>query len=236
MAPFLHQTRPRDFPSRKRTSSWGMSAYTPLEALLLFQYVSNYGLSNSAVFNKISAVLKKDQQIATNTSFDSQRLTPDALRDFFLRALKDAKNNVDDPLGLSRKRKIPSPTPNTLDEAVHDLHLLPHLIRKLYIRYREHETIEIREEERKYAKLKKELEEIESGAWSDRLDKEIDRGDWDHVIRREKGKEAGMGEAATEKVGTLTAQTPAPELLRPLSSEPLGGLVVHLPESPKELG
>lgn len=187
----------RPEPTRKRTASWGMSAYTPLEALLLFQYVSNYGLSSGVVFNKVSAVLKKDKQISKSTSYDLRRLNPDALRDFFLQVLRDSKSDVDDPLGLSRKRKVPSPTnPNTLDEAVHDIHLLPPLIRKLYARYREHETIEIRESERKYAKLKKELEGIESGAWNERLQKEFGRGEWDHVIRREKAKDVEMGRAS----------------------------------------
>ncbi|QDS73766.1 hypothetical protein FKW77_005225 [Venturia effusa] len=212
-----------------------MSAYTPLEALLLFQYVSNYGLSSGAVFNKVSAILKKDQQISSSTSFDSRRLSPDALRDFFLRVLRDCKNDVDDPLGTSRKRKVPSPTtPNTLDEAVQDIYLLPPLIRKLYARYREHATIEIRESERKYAKLKKELEDIESGAWNDRLQKEFDSGDWRHDVRREKAKDVEMEEPLTEVIDLSAKPIPAPELHRPVLNEPSRRPVASLPEIPRE--
>ncbi|KAE9975921.1 hypothetical protein EG327_008306 [Venturia inaequalis] len=214
-----------------------MSAYTPLEALLLFQYVSNYGLSSGAVFNKVSAVLKNDQQISRSSSYDSRRLNPDALRDFFLRMLRDSKSELDDPLGVSRKRKVPSPTtPNTLDEAVQDIHLLPPLIRKLYARYREHATIEIRESERKYAKLKKELEDIESGAWNDRLQKEFDRGEWDHVIRREKPSDVDMVEPTVDRFVPFATPRPAPELPGPLPNGPTQGHVAHLPELPKEQG
>jgi hypothetical protein len=218
-----------------------MSAYTPLEALLLFQYVSNYGLSSGAVFNKVSTILKKDNQIINSTSYDSGRLSPDALRDFFLKALKEAKSDVQEPQGPngnvqpnSRKRKAPSPTLPTLEEAVNDAYLIPPLIRKLYARYREHAIIEIRESERKYTKLRKELDDIESGAWNERLQQELDRGEWDHVIRGEQAGHVEMGETETERAKMPAALVSAPEQPKSLVDEQVQRLSSQLSRPPEE--
>lgn len=170
------------------------SAFTPLEALLLFQYLSTYGVSPTG-FTKISDLLKNDAQIRRGPSFDAGRLSPDVLRDYYLRLLKDEARSEIEVAEIpqagansepgSRKRKAPSPTLPTIQEASKNSHLIPQLVRKLYARYREHAIIEIKAEERTYEALKRDITEIESGAWDERLQREIDEGIWDHVIKRD---------------------------------------------------
>jgi hypothetical protein len=178
------------------------SAYTPLEALLLFQYLSNYGIS-PAVFSSVSDALKADNQIRAGNTFDPGRLSPDAIRDYFLRLLKEeARSEVQQSLGGaehdgqngdvlpgSRKRKARSPSLPTIQEAMKDAHHIPQLIRKLYARYREHAVVQIRDEERRYQHLKEQYAEIEEGAWDARLQKELDQKLRDEAVTKEKDTE-----------------------------------------------
>ncbi|KAF2432014.1 hypothetical protein EJ08DRAFT_160142 [Tothia fuscella] len=167
------------------------SAYTPLEALLLFQYLRSHGVA-SAAFNKISDLLRQDEQIRNGSSFDVGRLSPDALREFFARLLKEEARseaqalsaggdghdgqNGDVPPG-SKKRKARSPSlPNTQEAfSSGNENLIPILIQKLYARYREHAIIEIREEERRYSHLKQEYADIKAGKWDARFQKDLER-------------------------------------------------------------
>ncbi|KIW01252.1 uncharacterized protein PV09_07294 [Verruconis gallopava] len=203
------------------------SAFTPLEALLLFQYLSNYGVAPN-VFTKISDLLTNDDQIRRSSSYDPARLTPDALRDFYLKLLKDEARSemsaVDAPAGSaaagttngeasqsgSRKRKAPSPSLPTIQEASRDAHLIPQLIRKLYARYREHAIIQIREDERKYERLRKNISEIKSGAWDERLQREIERGDWDQLLQRKAHRpENGTADASLPESVNGAVKQPA---------------------------
>ncbi|KAK8248325.1 Bromodomain-containing protein [Phyllosticta capitalensis] len=148
--------------------------YTPLESLLLFQSLAFYGVETH-VFGKISDLLQNNQFVRDAPSYNKDRLAPDALRDLYLRLLKEEvkhdqiaasesdapTQNGDSP--ATRKRKAPSPSMPTVEEAVKHVHLLPQLIQKLYARYRRQAVEEIREDERKYDKLARELEEIVRG-------------------------------------------------------------------------
>ncbi len=153
----------------------GSTAYTPLEALLLFQYLYSYGIT-AAVFSRISEQLKADPQVRSAPAFDAGRLSPDALREFFLRLLKDESRNRNqsgaDAEGVngtstqaSRKRKASSPALPTLQDAAQDVNLLPQLILQFYGRYREHAVAEIREEEQRHDQLQQDVLEIQRGEW-----------------------------------------------------------------------
>ena len=63
------------------------SAYTTLESLLLFQCLHAYGVG-AAVFSRISDLLKKNPDVTGHRYFQSGRLSPDALRNFYLERLR----------------------------------------------------------------------------------------------------------------------------------------------------
>ncbi|KAF2717096.1 hypothetical protein K431DRAFT_288849 [Polychaeton citri CBS 116435] len=162
------------------------AAYTPLESLLLFQALRNSNTIDSTSFSRISDELKKVPLITNDPSYDSGRLSPDALRELYLWLLKDEvkfdlerkpdgneaapKTNGDagDSPG-SRKRKAPSPTLPTVSEAAKHIHLLPQLVTRLYVRYRENVIRKIRDQESRHDTLTREVGEINLGKWDDRL-------------------------------------------------------------------
>ncbi|KAK7553625.1 Bromodomain-containing protein [Phyllosticta citricarpa] len=160
--------------------------YTPLESLLLFQSLACLGVE-SHVFGRISDQLQNNKLIIQADSYDKDRLSPDALRDFYLGLLKDEikheqinANDAEAPIQngdspATRKRKAPSPSMPSVEEAVKHAHLLPQLIEKLYTRYRRQVVEDIREDERMYDILSRELEEFVRGERDGQLirDREI---------------------------------------------------------------
>ena len=161
------------------------TAYTPLESLLLFQALRAEGVNSHAVFNRISEQLKKIGFVREDPTYDSGRLSPDALRELYLWLLKEeVKRDLerqfenDDVLqngsldASKRKRKVASPVLPTVHEASQHAHLIPQLVTRLYARYRENAVRDIREQERKYHAVKKEIEDIEQGKWDERLQRQ----------------------------------------------------------------
>ncbi|KAF2090299.1 hypothetical protein K490DRAFT_63174 [Saccharata proteae CBS 121410] len=188
--------RPRRHPPH-HPHSGGMSSpwsqYSPLESLLLFQSLACYGVDLPA-FARISDVLNSNPSVRDAPTYDSRRLSPDALRELYLgllkEELKEERQDPKDPETVghngdtspSRKRKPRSPSLPSVQDAVQHAHLLPRLITKLYMRYRQHAIEEIRFEERKYDQLRREIEEIE-------------RGDWDEHLRREASRNGANGQS-----------------------------------------
>ncbi|KAK5011146.1 hypothetical protein LTR60_004819, partial [Cryomyces antarcticus] len=162
-------------------TSCNLTAYTPLESLLLFQSLKEHGIQPSS-FSKVSDLLKNAPLVRDAPTFDSGRLSPDSLRELYLGLLKEeVKSELEDTSngdretqsgGLSpgaRKRKAPSPSLPSVQDAAKHAHLVPQLVQRLYVRYRGHVTREIREDERRYDALQKEVEKIERGEWDESL-------------------------------------------------------------------
>ncbi|KAF4313062.1 hypothetical protein GTA08_BOTSDO00433 [Botryosphaeria dothidea] len=170
-------------PALHRGGMSGLPAnYTPLESLLLFQSLVCYGV-DPPVFARVSDLLTNNDAVKSAPTFSPDRLTPDALRDLYLCLLKEEVRdelqsqteneppvqNGDSP---SRKRKLPSPSLPSVQEAAQHQHLLPKLIQKLYARYRRHAIDEIREHEKRYEHYSRELRAIQNGDWDERLQSE----------------------------------------------------------------
>lgn len=162
------------------------TAYTPLESLLLFQSLRYDGVHPGS-FSRISDHLNAIPLIRNDASYDAGRLSPDALRELYLRLLKDevkqdlerkANNGSDDGLAngsstpTSRKRKAASPPLLPVSDAAQHVHLIPQLVVRLYARYRENVVRHLREQERKYASLTRDIGEIEAGQWDERLQRQ----------------------------------------------------------------
>ncbi|KAF1836032.1 hypothetical protein BDW02DRAFT_260181 [Decorospora gaudefroyi] len=173
LPPQAHRPRAAD--------AWGMttsvSAYTNLESLLLFQCLHAYGVGPS-VFGSISDLLKKNPDVTAHKYFQAGRLSPDALRNFYLERLKreleyeqggDSEGQHGGEGATSAKRKRQSPTLPTVQESLQHQHLIPKLVTKLYASYRYEITEQITAEEDRYERLQRELKSIECGEWDDQL-------------------------------------------------------------------
>ncbi|KAK1907221.1 hypothetical protein P3342_005545 [Pyrenophora teres f. teres] len=153
-----------------------VSAYTNLESLLLFQCLHAYGVAPS-VFGRISDLLKQNPDITTHKYFQPGRLSPDALRNFYLERLKrelehEQASDADALHGQvanSAKRKRHSPSLPTVQESLQHQHLIPKLVTKLYASYRRELTEQIRADEDRYERLQLQLKSIDHGEWDDQL-------------------------------------------------------------------
>ncbi|RFU73183.1 hypothetical protein TARUN_9080 [Trichoderma arundinaceum] len=149
------------------------AAYTPLESLFLFQSLLSHGVDSGA-FARISELLKGNALIKSGDTYDAARLSPEALQQLFLRLLRDelrgeaeradgGAGSGSDGLGSpgSRKRKLGSPPLPTLKEVYENVDKIPVMVDRLYARYRDHTVGLIREDERKFAVLQREIQLLE---------------------------------------------------------------------------
>jgi len=153
------------------------AAYTPLECLLLFQSLVVYGTQED-VFSQISELLNSTALVTEGPTYDPQRLSEHSLRAQYLQLLHDElkaeeqESQEDGSQPGSRKRKLQSPPLPSLKDAQQYKDKLPLLVDRLYARYRDYMTRAIREDERKYAEIQKEIDAIEKGEWDERISKE----------------------------------------------------------------
>ncbi|CUS08992.1 unnamed protein product [Tuber aestivum] len=157
------------------------TAYTPLESLLLFHYLSTHGTHPSS-FALISQLILKNPVIKAEATFDRGRLSPDALREFYHVRLAEAESefalgdknfNGDGKPGsqtIPRKSKTEIGT-TALSEA-DKLRLVKVLTSRLYERYRKVSLRQIQELEERYQHLNNEIDQINEGIWDERLAKE----------------------------------------------------------------
>ncbi|KAL7897821.1 hypothetical protein HDV64DRAFT_36805 [Trichoderma sp. TUCIM 5745] len=151
------------------------ATYTPLESLFLFQSLLSHGVDGGA-FARISELLKGNALIKSGDTYDAARLSPEALQQLFLQLLRDEINGEAeraDGDGAaagggggggsdgSRKRKLSSPPLPTLKEVYENVDKIPILVDRLYARYRDHTVGLIREDERRFAMLQREIQLLE---------------------------------------------------------------------------
>ncbi|KAM0236601.1 hypothetical protein ACHAP5_009332 [Fusarium lateritium] len=144
------------------------AAYTSLESLLLFQSLVTQGIDPGA-FARISEQLNDNALVKEAATYDPARLKPDALQHLFLRLFGDElrgeaeKDTTDDPTVSpnSRKRKLGSPPLPTLKEVYENADKIPPLIDRLYARYRDNIVAQIREDERRFETVQKEIHLLE---------------------------------------------------------------------------
>ncbi|KAF7562441.1 hypothetical protein G7046_g1721 [Stylonectria norvegica] len=142
--------------------------YTPLESLFLFQALLTHGADPTA-FARISELLINNALIKEADTYDPTRLSADALQQLFLRLLwEEVKSEADRADGSdgagstgSRKRKLGTPPLPTLKDAHEHVEKIPALVDRLYARYRDHVVKQIREDERRFEKVSKEIQVLE---------------------------------------------------------------------------
>ncbi|POS87146.1 hypothetical protein EPUL_000543 [Erysiphe pulchra] len=148
------------------------ATYTPLECLLVFQSLVAIGTEEKD-FISISELLKKSPLVRDCPTFDAKRLEASALRDLYLKLLRDElkgeeQNGYEESKkSPSRKRKLPSPKLASFDDCKQYKHKLPLLVERLYGRYRDYMIKAIKEDERNYVKLQGQIEKLEKGDWDE---------------------------------------------------------------------
>lgn len=155
-----------------------VSAYTTLESLLIFQCLKSYGMTPTA-FSKTSDLLKANPDITGHQFFQSGRLSPDALRTFYLERLRreleleleldQSGDSHGQDGGNPKKRKATAPPLPTVQESLQHTHLLPKLVEKLYATYRNEIIDQVRADEDRYEQLQRQVKSIEGGEWDEQL-------------------------------------------------------------------
>ncbi|PYI28530.1 hypothetical protein BP00DRAFT_258408 [Aspergillus indologenus CBS 114.80] len=150
-----------------------LSAYTPFESLLFFQSLAALD-ARPASFATISDVLRNNSFIRQDAAFDAGRLAPEALEDLYSTLMREGVDSVGvvaahEPNGRHaesptnpKKRKIMSPQPDGLSgKGSSHTSLMPTLVSRLYARYKELVTREIRNEEKRYTEIRNEIEQLQ---------------------------------------------------------------------------
>ncbi|RMD44641.1 hypothetical protein DV735_g586, partial [Chaetothyriales sp. CBS 134920] len=147
------------------------AAYTPYETLKLCQSVAQQG-TDSLAFQEVAVALNANPLIREADSYDASRLTADALRGLYDDLVRQEtssgspKVNGDATAESANPRKRKSPaSPVTNGEhiapPVDEEGSLQALVARLYTRFREDAIKEIKRDEDEYAKLQKEIDELE---------------------------------------------------------------------------
>ncbi|KAH6618596.1 Bromodomain-containing protein [Boeremia exigua] len=179
-----------------------VSAYTTLESLLVFQCLKNYGVTPAA-FSRTSELLQANPDVTAHKFFQRGRLSPDALRSFYLERLRreielELEPPPDSPHGDNpRKRKAAAPVLPSVQESLQYKHLMPRLVEKLYATYRRELVDQIRAEEARFERLQREVGDIE-------------RGDWDEQLRDRARAQPSERSPSVPKKSPRVAQSPLP--------------------------
>lgn len=198
------------------------TAYTPLESLLLFQALVEHGTDPNA-FSRISESLKNDELIRDADTFDPGRLSSDALRELYLQVLTDdlrwetEEQDADGHTGKKRKLQIP-PLPSLKEASVYK-DRLPNIVDHLYEKYYDHVVRELREDERRFTIIQKEIADLEREERDERTSKE----DREKIARKEgqeleSSRDGKVGDSAKPTQGVqrqLSNPTPPNQSPRP---------------------
>ncbi|KAL5340761.1 hypothetical protein BJX70DRAFT_360317 [Aspergillus crustosus] len=149
-----------------------LSAYTPFESLLFFQFLTTFDTRPTS-FVSISDLLRNNKFVRENGAFDARRLSPEALEELYSTLMRDGGDSTSstEPNGHQsgtpspsnpKKRKITNLRPDGLpDTGKSNPGLAPFLTSHLYTKYKELATKEIRHEEKRYREIQKEIERLQ---------------------------------------------------------------------------
>ncbi|KAK3072407.1 hypothetical protein LTR53_006859 [Teratosphaeriaceae sp. CCFEE 6253] len=237
-------------------TSLSTTVYTPLEQLLLFQALRHEGTNESGTtnfsFTRISEQLNAIPLVRNDPAYDEGRLSADALRQLYLWLLKeevkrdrqrqagqdDSHANADgDASHATRKRKTPSPTLPTVQEAAQHSYLIPQLVTRLYARYREKAVTEIRDHESKYKALSRNAGEVGDGETNERLaraatlsPKPASNALSQDAAKRPEPQRPGQSDVAVAAPSQKAGGTPAEAPPKRYSQAKIDAVINHGPE------
>ncbi|KAK4152587.1 hypothetical protein C8A00DRAFT_44341 [Chaetomidium leptoderma] len=169
----IHLVQSRGGPlGSPRGGVWGMNTsttpHTPLETLLLFRGIAQSGLEDDD-FAHISEALQSNGLVKNTPTYDARRLSPETLRDLFLRLLREElRSETEDTPGpdgalspASKKRRLQSPPLLTLGDARQHVEKIEAAHIRLHSAYLQHAIDEIRQSEQQYDLLQRDIDELE---------------------------------------------------------------------------
>ncbi|KAL9611277.1 MAG: hypothetical protein Q9167_004074 [Letrouitia subvulpina] len=152
--------------------------FTPLETLVLLQTLQQQDLEPPS-FDSISASLKSQKILQRGENAIQDHLDAASVKTLYLRLLKEeakiqAQPQEQEPKDQDgqinpRKRKLSSSPLDSVDQATRFNHLIPQIADRIYAVHRDETIKAIEDEERKYRRLQKDIQEIERGEWDARL-------------------------------------------------------------------
>ncbi|GAB1312763.1 Bromo domain-containing protein [Madurella fahalii] len=204
--------------------------HTPLETLLLFRGIAQYGLE-AAAFASIAEALQNNQLVKNDSTYDATRLSAEALQELFLQLLweelKTESESTPLPDGtlspVSKKPKSQPSPPQTLRDARQHVEKIESAHRKLHDAYVRHAFDEIQQYERQLDQLHSEIIELEKaevrGDADDELRPQSPNGVQDVAGKHDTGLVNGVGpspKASPKPIPQQPIAQPAPQSLRPL--------------------
>ncbi|KAL2024377.1 hypothetical protein VTK56DRAFT_8859 [Thermocarpiscus australiensis] len=206
--------------------------YTPLETLLLFRGIAQYGLEAPA-FARISEALQNNTFVRNAPTYDARRLSPESLQELFLQLLwEELKAESEDTAGpdgalspASKKRRLQSSPLPTLSDARQHVEKIESAHSKLHDAYVREAVHEIRQLERQFDVLQGEIDElVKLGVQADGGSEHRSggsNGPQDGVIRHNEGLANGLNPSPrpSPKLApphTPISQSPLQQPLRPL--------------------
>ncbi|KAL2265813.1 hypothetical protein VTJ83DRAFT_6913 [Remersonia thermophila] len=151
------------------TTTTSSSSHTPLETLLLFRAVAHFGLDDAS-FTRIADTLRANKLLRNAASYDPCRLTADALRDLFLRVVREELTFSDadktpGPDGAlspaSKKRRLEPPPLLSLKDARQHIARIEAAYARIHDVYVKHAVGEVQQYERAYEALVGEIKDLE---------------------------------------------------------------------------
>ena len=161
-----------------------LTIWSSLESLLLSQAVATYGTSLES-FGRISETLRRNALLRQSQNFDSNKLDPETLQSVWLSLLATDEeegrkestlslNGASEPNGVvveppPKKQRISGSSTELTSGLSSDPHVLARLADRMYLKYRDHMSQQIREDEKVVTSLRHDIEAIENGCWDQRL-------------------------------------------------------------------
>lgn len=140
-------------------------AFSRLDNLLLFQAIKIYGTQHDA-FNKISASLQHTFHSDSSTPAAARPLNPAILERHYRYVLEDQVRRKSQSIVSSHRAISSSPGTAPSQQALPDDGLIEEVAEDLYASYKNQITHEIREDERRYDELQRELKQLATAPYS----------------------------------------------------------------------
>lgn len=148
-----------------------LSSYTPFESLLFFQSLAAAHDFQPSSFAAISELLQTNPFIREDATFDTGRLTPQALEKLYSALVDEGLDSGDETTASVKGRGEQPPNPKKRKVAAAAVQdgtssrssmAVPGLVPKLYARYKDGIVKEIRHDEEKYKEIKDEIMKLEN--------------------------------------------------------------------------
>ena len=197
-----------------------------LETLLLSRAVATYGTSLES-FGRISEALRGNALLRQSETFDWNKLDRETLQSVWLSllAMDEEEGRKESTLSLNgagepsgdvaepprKKQRISGSPAESTSGLSSDPYVLARLADRMYLKYRDHMSQQIRKDENVFKNLRHEIEAIENGCWDQRLlDEAVAAGS--QARKKELTTDAETNTAAVpEQAAEPDVEIPAPE-------------------------